>query len=399
MDAKLMAPGAGGACADSVCAEGGTEMDFYEEVGIAPYINAHDTYTVYGGSRMAPQTLEAMAQAARHFVDMEELQRTLGQRIAQMTHNEAAFLCNGASAGMLTAAAVCMARGSMWRFSRLPEIVRGTAGEIVTLHCQHNAYDKAIAASGARVVEVGDADETPVYELEGALNENTAAVFYFASALYARASLPLEEVIRIAHGRGVPVVVDAAAQLPPVDNLWRFTQMGADLVIFSGGKTLCGPQDSGLILGRADLIEDCIRFGAPAHGVCRSGKISREAMAGLYTAIKLYLQTDQTAHTAQLRQMNETIARALEPLDAVARTEIVPFGPVGQTYPRLFAYLKQGIDAKAVRDAMRKAHIYIGIEPEKNAIYISPLNLSEEEAVQVEHCLVSVLTEGPETRP
>ena len=187
-------------------------MNFYEETGIPPFINAHDTRTIYGGSRMAPQTLEAMAQAAEHFVELEQMQRVLGQRIAQMTHNEAAYLCNGASAGLLTAAAVCMARGSEWRFSCLPERVPGTADEIVILHCQHNAYDKAIAAAGAHVVTVGDADETPAFELEGALHENTAAVFYFASVLYARASMPLEDVIRIAHGRGVPVVVDASAQ-------------------------------------------------------------------------------------------------------------------------------------------------------------------------------------------
>ena len=141
--------------------------------------------------------------------------------------------------------------------SRLPET--DARSEVIVLCCQHNAYDKAIEAAGAKPVMIGDADETTETELAGAIGENTAAVFYFPNIRYETASLPLEKVIGIAHGKGIPVIVDAAALLPPVENLWRFTGMGADLAIFSGGKTLCGPQDSGLILGRADLIRDCLR--------------------------------------------------------------------------------------------------------------------------------------------
>lgn len=155
-----------------------------------------------------------------------------------------------------------MAKGSAYRFARLPGIVPGTAPEIIRLHCQHNAYDKAVEVAGAQVVDIGDADETLEFDLEGAINERTAAVFYYASTLYARAAMPLEDVIRIAHSRGVPVVVDAAAQLPPVENLWRFTGMGADMVIFSGGKTLCGPQDSGLIVGKSSTLRTA---SASAH--------------------------------------------------------------------------------------------------------------------------------------
>ena len=230
---------------------------------------------------MTEQTLEAMCLASKSFVDMEELQRKLGRAAAELTHNEAAYFTNGAAGALTTAAAVCMAKGSAYRFARLPGIVPGTAPEIIRLHCQHNAYDKAVEVAGAQVVDIGDADETLEFDLEGAINERTAAVFYYASTLYARAAMPLEDVIRIAHSRGVPVVVDAAAQLPPVENLWRFTGMGADMVIFSGGKTLCGPQDSGLIVGKKQYIEDCIRFGAPMHGVCRGNKSSRESMGAV----------------------------------------------------------------------------------------------------------------------
>ena len=246
-------------------------MDIFNEIGIKKMINAHDTYTVYGGSRMAENTLESMKQISRHFVDLEELQRSLGKKIAEITHNEAAYITNGASGGILLCSCICMAKGDMYHYSKLPD-TSGMANEIIVMRAQRNAYDKAMEASGAKVIEVGDADETLEFELEGCMSERTAAVFYFASALYERGSMKLEKTIEIAHNHKIPVVVDAAAQLPPVENLWNYTKMGADLVIFSGGKTLCGPQDSGLILGRKDLIEDCIRFGAPVHGICRSSK-------------------------------------------------------------------------------------------------------------------------------
>ena len=370
-------------------------MDIFEELSVTRYINAHDTYTVYGGSRMAPETLAAMAQAAASFVDLEELQRKLGAAAAELTHNEAAYFANGASGALLTATAVCMAGGDAYRFARLPAHAPGAKTEAVVLHCQHNAYDKAIEAAGARVVEVGDADETLPFDLAGAINENTAAVFYFASTLYARAAMPLAEVIRIAHGKGVPVVVDAAAQLPPVENLWRFTGMGADLVIFSGGKTLCGPQDSGLIVGRKHLIEDCVRFGAPAHGVCRSCKTSREAMAGLYTALKQYLALDQEQNTKRLRALDERLAAVIEQSGA-GHARIVPYGPVGQTYPRVFGYLRQPGLARRVQAAMREKHIYIGLEEAENAVYCSPLNLTEEECTAVEGALAECLQAGQE---
>ncbi len=366
-------------------------MDIFDRLGIDRYLNAHDTYTVYGGSRMEETTLRAMEEISRHFVDIEQLQRNLGARLAHMTHNEAAYITNGASGACLLAACVCMAKGSLFHFSRLPE-TRGLANEIVVMRCQRNAYDQAIRASGAAIVEIGDADETLPFELEGVLSEKTAAVFYFASSLYAHAAMPLAEAIRIAHEKGAPVVVDAAAQLPPVENLWAFTAMGADLVIFSGGKTLKGPQDSGLMVGRKDLIEDCIRFGAPVHGICRSSKVSREGMIGLYMAVENYVAMDHAGHQEQLLAMARRFVEAMEHTGKV-RGEVVHRGPVGQTYPRAFGYLGQDMKAEKLAEAMRKRCIYIGLEPEKNAVYLSPLNLKEEEAQTVAEALLDCIAQ------
>ncbi len=351
-------------------------MKLFEELGIRPYINAHDTYTVYGGSRMAPEVLEAMRQISEHFVDFDKLQRKTGEKIAALTQNEAAYVTNGASGAILLATAVCLARGDAYRYMRLPET--DSRNEVIVLNCQHNAYDKAIVTAGAKPVMIGDTDETLPEELAGAISENTAAVFYFPNIRYEFASLPLETVIEIAHGKGVPVIVDAAALLPPVENLWRFTGMGADLAIFSGGKTLCGPQDSGLILGRADLIRDCQRFGAPAHGVCRSSKTSREAVAGLYVAVKRYVEQDHAAAAKALRDLANGMAESFRSVGLAAR--IVPYGPVGQTYPRVFVRLDPAVKAAAVRQRMLGEGIYIGVSERENEVYISPLNLTADEA-------------------
>lgn len=366
-------------------------MDLFEKLGIKKYINAHDTYTIYGGSRMAPETARAMAQISRHFVDMEELQICLGEKIADMTKNEAAYITNGASGGLLLAACVCMARGNPFYYSLLPDASQ-MKNEIIVMRAQRNAYDKAIEASGARVVEIGDGDETLEYELEGRINEKTAAVFYFASSLYQRGSLDLKRTIEIAHRRGVPVVVDAAAQLPPVENLWHFTQLGADIAVFSGGKTLCGPQDSGLLLGKKELLWDCRRFGAPSHGICRSSKTSRESMVGLYAALEAYIQRNHGEFKEMLVGLNEKIRHYIQDSPSVLKTGMVSSGPVGQDYPRLFIWLKPEQDAGQVKHKMWEKGIYIGMAKDENAIYISPLNLDEAEAAMVGGALEEILS-------
>lgn len=365
-------------------------MHFYEKNGIIPYINAHDTYTVYGGSRMADNTLQAMREAAENFVDIGQMQKVLGEKAARMTHNEAAFFTNGAAGALLLCACVCMAEDSEYLYRCLPEN-RGNKKDIILMRSQRNAYDTAVRMSGARIIEIGDADETLVSELEGNISEQTAAVFYFASSLYQRGSLSLKQTIETAGKYGVPVIVDAAAQLPPRDNLWKFTETGADMVIFSGGKTLCGPQDSGIVLGKKKWIDRCIRFGAPEHGICRVSKTSREAMAGLYTALENYMILDEGEEEQRRRKMIDLMNKKLCGCAYTAATEIVDRGPVGQTYSRLFCYIKDGKNAEDIVQRMKEQHIYIGCDKEKNAVYLSPLNLTEKESEKAAETLAAIL--------
>ena len=354
-------------------------MDILTRLGVKKYINAHDTYTVYGGSRLSSASLRAMEEAARWFVDIDELQAAIGSRIAALTHNEGAYVTNGASGGLLLAAAACMTKGDPYRFSRLPK-TDGIPNEIIVMRCQHNAYDKAIEGAGARIVEIGDADETLPWELEGAISEHTAAVFYFASLKYAPAALSLEKTIEIAHRREIPVIVDAAAQLPPVENLWKFSQAGADMTIFSGGKTLCGPQASGLIVGKKEWISICRKIGAPIHGICRSSKVGREEMCALLVALEEYLALDHKENLERLYRIDQDIGEALKQL-GYFQPYLVDHGPVGQTYPRLFAKITANFSAEELASLMRRQDpgVYIGTGPASNEIYISPLNLRDDE--------------------
>ena len=355
--------------------------DYLQEYGIERYINAHDTITLYGASRMAESTLEAVRQVSGCFVDIVQMQRALGERIAAMTHNEAAYIANCAAGALQLCAAVCMAGDSEAAYRRLPDTT-GLRSEIIVLHAQHNCYDKAVEAAGARLRIVGDADETLPFMLEDGITEATAAVLYCPASIYRRGSLPLKEVVRIAHARGIPVIVDAAAQLPPRENLWAFTQAGADMAVFSGGKTLCGPQTSGLIVGTRAMIDRCIRFGAPMHGICRSAKASRESMIGLCAAIESYMAQDAQQEKARLGAMVDRLVEVMRryPIYSPYRVEQ---GSVGQDYPRAFAHLECGVTAKEMAAYMRSRRIFIGTDERENTLYISPLNLTEQECGEV----------------
>ena len=362
-------------------------MHIYEKLGVHRYINAHDTYTVYGGSRMNAETIAAMVEAADSFVDMYELQVRLGEKIAEMTNNEAAYVANSATGAMMLAAAAILCRGDMYLYSQLPDVSQIPRNEIIIIRSQKNAYVASVAASGARIVEVGDADETLDWMLEGAINDRTAAIFYFPNLLYERASMPLEKVVEIAKRNNIPVVADAASQLPPKENLWKYTQMGVDLAIFSGGKSICGPQASGLILGRKELIDFCIRFGAPVHGICRSCKGSRESMIGLLVALQQYLSMDHQKHWQELSKKTNRL------VDIINSTKLlqgfrVEYGPVGQTVPRAFGRLPSSFSGHELFEAMKNEGVFVGFDKVQKCMFLNPLNLTDEEIDIVETALL-----------
>ena len=343
-------------------------MDIFEELGLHRYINAQDTFTTYGASCMPAASLRAMREIASSCVELAEVQAKTGDALAKLTHNEGAYISNGAAGGMMVATAAALARDDEKIFHTLPEIT-GPRYEVVMQAAQRNMYDRGCSAVGAKMRYIGTADTAPtVEELEAAITPATAAVFYVI--FFGRdASLPLETMVEVAHRHGVPVIVDAAAQNPPAENLWKFTGMGADLVIFSGGKTMRGPQDSGLIVGKKEWIDRCRRWGPPTDGVCRGCKTSRESIVGLYKAVQLYLQRDEATLMRTLNRRCAAFERTLRDCGfiQITRTQEGPVGQVARTY----AVMPYG-SAKDLADKMRANGIYIGTEP-GNRILLNPL--------------------------
>lgn len=266
-------------------------MTTYEQLGVRRVVNAAATLTKLGGSRMPPPVVEAMAHAAGSFVDLTELQRRVGDRIAALTRNEACYVSSGAAAGIVVAVAACIAGSDPVRITEFPYLERAPRSVLV-YRSQRNGYDYAARQTGARLIELGPDEE----ELRQAIDGRTACVLWFAGARYAPGALPLGRVVAIAHERGIPVLVDAAAQIPPVASLWHFTRdLGADIAIFSGGKGLRGPQSSGLVLGRRDLIEACRANGNPNHSIGRPLKVGKEELLGILAAVELTLGGDEPA--------------------------------------------------------------------------------------------------------
>jgi L-seryl-tRNA(Ser) seleniumtransferase len=310
----------------------------YDDLGVVPLINACGTVTRLSGGMMAPEVAEAMRQASLACVDMVQLQAAACRVIRQATGAEAGIVTSGASAAVMLGAAACLAGLDPGRMNLLPDVPDGRR-EFVVVRSQRNMYDRALVVAGGRIVEVGIPDrfsgpgvrDAGVWEIEDAIGKDTAGVYYLA----VKQSRPgLREVAAAAHRHGVPVLVDAAAQLPPAENLRGFLSDGADLVCFSGGKAIGGPQSSGILCGRADLIASALlqmldldveqenwvtpaEFGhlaqlrgLPHHGIGRSCKVGKEEIAGLLVALQRFSGADPVARTARWRAILQAIIDA-----------------------------------------------------------------------------------------
>lgn len=304
-------------------------VDIYEQLGVKKLINACGPLTRFGGSLMLPEVMEAMAEANRAFVDIEELQRKAGERIAQLLGVEAALVTAGAAAGLALAAAACMAGADPFKARQLPDTT-GMKDEMVILRCHRIHYDQAVRLAGARFVEVGYADWSTLEDVQPFVHDRTAAILYVAKAEAVAGSVPLAEIIALGHSRNVPVIVDAADELPPMTNLRRFVAMGADLVLFSGGKDLRGPQASGLIVGKKALVEACAVHNCPNYAVGRPMKVAKETIVGLLKAIELYVNQD---FEARMRAWERQRDYLVEQLSGLPHVQISPHQPIAPGSP------------------------------------------------------------------
>lgn len=293
-------------------------MSIYERYGVKPLINAAGTKTRLGGGSLAPEVLQAMSEASERSVDMATLQSAASRVIARLTGAEAGYVTSGAAAALTLGAAACITGTDPVKIDRLPH-TDGMANEILLFRLHRNSYDHAWRAAGARLVEVGVDDRVArsgvrsiePWEIEAAISERTVAIAYVAGAA---ASPPLQDFVRVARAQDLPVLVDAAGELPPKENLRTFIAAGADLVAFSGGKAIGGPQATGVLCGRRDLVqavllnhldmdmdlavwdppEDLlprsILKALPRHGVGRGFKVGKEEIIGLLVALERFAE-------------------------------------------------------------------------------------------------------------
>jgi L-seryl-tRNA(Ser) seleniumtransferase len=356
----------------------------YRRIGVEPIVNGATTRTILGGSLMPPEVLEAMRQAAECFVDLTELGDAVGRRIAELTRNESAFVSGGASAGLFLSAAVCMARDTpdgVLRLADLDTLPR----DFVIQRVHRNPYEAAIELAGGCLVEVGGDAETAMGDLEAALGPSVAGVLFVAGAHRARGSLALADVIRLAHARDIPVIVDAAAQLPPVESLWWFTGAGADIVLFSGGKGLCGPAGTGLVLGPARYVGRFARNAAPLHRVGRPMKVGKEDLVGILAAVESYVGRD---HAADARRNEESVAHVVRWGDRRSDVTVVrePTGEAGQPHPRALIRLGRALSGRRdeVLAALREGPPRIELLPgDADSFYVTPETLLAGEEVVI----------------
>jgi L-seryl-tRNA(Ser) seleniumtransferase len=352
-------------------------MDIYDELGVKKVINGLATVTVLGGSLMPPDVTAAMAEAAQHFVELDELQAKAGQRIAEWTRNEAAYITCGAAAGIVLCTAACMAGVDPDLRGRLPETT-GMKDEVIVHQAGIVGYAQVIRHTGAKIVLIGTDEGATAGEFEAAINERTAAIFYFYNISRMQGQVPLEEGIAIAHRRGIPLIVDAAAQLPPVENLWRFTQMGADLAIFSGGKGLCGPQSSGLVVGRKALIEAVAFHANPRMALGRPMKVGKEEIVGLLAAVKRYLALDHAAIMRTWEAQVQTVIVAFDGVSGVTARRSFP-SEAGQPMPRaeiIFDEAGLGLTRDEILKRLRQGEPSIALAAAgTNGVFVNPQTL------------------------
>lgn len=394
----------------------------YDGLGVPTVVNAAGTKTRIGGSRMRSAAVKAMVEAAKDFVRLSDLQAAASERIADVTGAEAGYVTNGAAGGLLLATAACIAGGDPAVMARLPD-TGDRPNEIVMPRTHRTGYDHALRTAGAEIVDIGTNDralgtgarDVERWEYRSAFGADTAAVAHVYKAYQGP---PLQEVCELAHEQGLPVIVDAAAEVPPADNLAWFTEQGADVVVFSGGKGIRGPQTTGMLAGRADLVESVALQhldmhaadavwdppaplidsgaidGVPRQGIGRPLKVGREEIVGLLAALEAFLDEDEEALTTSWHRRIERIADDLEAVRGLstaihdADRSVAPVAEISVDAEAA------GIDAVGVVRRLRREdpRVFVGADAVSEGTFtINPMCLTDEEATYVSDRIEAVV--------
>jgi uncharacterized pyridoxal phosphate-dependent enzyme len=285
-------------------------QDIYQSIGVRPLINARGTFTIISGSLMLPEVRAAMDAAAQHHVHLDELMSAIGLRLAELTKAESGMISSGCAAALTQATAACVAGGNPDLHVRIPNLSGFPRDEAIIPRHSRNVYDAAVRAVGVRVIEVGTAEE-----LEAAFGPRTALVYILAGPQADKPPLDTRTIAEAARRRRVPVLVDAAAEILTVPNV--HLENGATLVTYSGGKALRGPQSTGLLLGRKDLVQAAWVHSAPHHGFARSMKVGKEEAIGMLMAVEMWMKRDHKAEWSRWLAWLDDIAKRVSTIDGV----------------------------------------------------------------------------------
>lgn len=299
--------------------------DIYQSIGVRPLVNCKGTFTIISGSLTLPEVKEAMEEASRHYIHLDELMDAVGQRLAELTGAEWGIVTAGCAAALTHATSACIAGADPEKLQRLPYL-DGLKSEVIAPTYSRNVYDHAIRMLGARIVEVDNLEQ-----YEAAFSPRTAMVMVLAGPGDS-GPLGLEPIAKIANQKGVPVLVDAAAENLTIPNV--HLQRGATMVGYSGGKCLRGPQCAGLLLGRKDLLQAAWLHSAPHHAFGRSLKVGKEEIMGMLAAVEMWVKRDHAAEWRQWESWLDTISRRVTKVDGVT-TEVLQPGGLSNRAPRL----------------------------------------------------------------
>ena len=338
-------------------------MSIYEEFGARSIYNLAGTSTRVGGPILSEEVANAMVEASQHSVDMTELQASASDYISKITGSEAAYVTAGASAGLTMAAAAILAGLDPSKMEELPT-VKSQKNQFIISREHRSGYDHAFRLAGAETIDVGMNEilsgagvrRTEPWEYEAAINERTAGIIYVATE---NSEPSIESIVEIAKKHELPVVVDAAAQLPPRDNLRYFIEKGADLVAYSGGKAIKGPQSSGILCGKkkyissvalqsldmdeffeiwnppSNLIDKSKITAIPRHGIGRGFKVAKEEIAGLLVALRVFIEKDIESEMKQAKKLLEIINKDIQSLNSDKISTLIKSPSNKEQYPTL----------------------------------------------------------------
>ena len=363
----------------------------YARFGVTPVINAGGTHTTHGGSMMRPEVREAMSLAAESFVDLVELKRATGRFVAEITGAEAGMICSGAAGGLVLATAAVMSGTDPEKIAQLPNST-GMKNEILMQRNNPSGYTKCHEYAGATLTYAGNESGATQDQLTDAITDDTAAILHTFAYGPACPGLTLPETVEVARNarNPLPVIVDGAAMLPPKENLTKYISEGADLVTFSGGKYIGGPQSAGLLAGRAELVEAALLNSGPGMAVGRPQKVGREELIGMATALQLFVESDDEARIDAMQRRAQHISDRLQGIPGI--TASVELDYLQFHVPNCVIRFDSADEADRVWEGMHEGNPRVYIARISGGLTANAVNILDGQEEAVAQRLVEELT-------